>query len=344
MFSKSCKERLKFKFPLRSSTVNTVFTSAQRSGTTYKYEIDPDPLLKEAFSTSYDPTWIEFKQPNFDVVGAAGKLFSDWWWGDNGGGGKPPVIDAELSEGKNPRIDTSGCRLAFLQAMVGILKAHVEKRKKAEEARHDPGESPPSEPEGVMLKASVDDTKQAVNDLAACLKKGKTTPEAVRDIILDEAKSAVKDLVTSKFTSGDAIKSFGVKTATLDQDYGKKFVSFRHIQKAEAEKYLAAVNSYATEAESVFDDFKAHLSATSKLFDGMTKDYKEIVKDSDGLTSLRPAVVKALEKARDSGDSAWIDTALAELKKQRIDVTKQGGKTLAQFLKDLDKFEKEWLL
>ena len=344
MFSTACKGAQKFKFPIHSSTVNTVIKGAQRSGTTYTYHVDPSPDLKEAFGNFYEPTKIEFTQSNFDVFGATGKLLSNWWWGEGGGGGKPPVIKAELNEGKNPKVDTSGCRLAFLHAMVGILKTHFEKRKKAEEASHDPGESPPSEPEGVMLKASNDDSKQAINDLAECLKKGKTTPEAVRDMIMDEAKSALKDIVTSKFTSGDPIKSFGAKTATIDQDYGKNFVSLRHVQKAEAEKIIAAINGYANEAGSVFDDFKAHMSNTSKLFEGMTKDYKVIVKDSDGLTSMRPGVVKALEKARDTGDSAHIATALGELKKQRADVTKQGGKTATEFLKELDKFEKEWLL
>lgn len=344
MFSMTVRAGKRFKFPVYSSTVKTVIAGAQRSGTTYIYNVDSGPVLKEAFGNFYEPTKIQFTQSNFDVFGAAGKLLSDWWWGDNSGGGKPPVIDAEVLEGKNPKIDTSGCRLAFLHAMVSIIKAHAEKRQKAEEARHDPGESPASEPEGVMLKASVDDTQGAINDLAACLKKGKTTPEAIRDIILDEAKSAVKDLVASKFMAGGAIKNFGIKTATIDQDYGKKYVSIRHIQKEQAEKIVGAVNGYEKEVESVFDDFKAHLSNTSKLFDGMTKDYKEIVKDSDGLTSVRPAVVKALEKARDTGDSIWIDTAVAELKKQRAEVAKQGGKSLATFLKSLDKFEKQWLL
>ena len=342
MFSTFVTKGKKLRFPIPPTTIGSVLKEAERKGPILIYDLDVDPVIEKEFGKFYEPTHIEIEHVgNVDVFGLAGKLVWEWW---TGGTPNPPEVNIVIKEGGNPKVDTSGCRLAFLHAMSGILKAHIDRRQKAEEARHDPGEHPPPEPEGLMLKDSVDDSKLAINNLEACLKKGKTTPEAIQDIIVDEAKSAVKDVVKSLFKSSAPLKTFGANTKSVDHDYGKKFVSMRDIERQRAVKIVSEINGYAKDAGSVYDDFKVHMSSTLKLFDGMTKEYREIVKDSDGLTSLRPQVVKFLEKARDFGSSDDVKKALDELKAQRDDVKKKGGAGAETFVKEIKEFEKKWLL
>jgi hypothetical protein len=98
---------------------------------------------------------------------------------------------------------------------------------------------------------------------------------------------------------------------------------------AEVEEHNAEIDKIAADLKSAFAEARA--------------DYMEIVKDTDGLTSVKPSVVKALEKYRDTADEKYLDDALTGLAKHRDEVVKAAGKSdkkAAKFAAEIDKMIK----
>jgi hypothetical protein len=79
--------------------------------------------------------------------------------------------------------------------------------------------------------------------------------------------------------------------------------------------------------------------------DGIIKDYKEAVKNSNGLTNMLPSIVKALDAAHNKptkgnleGAAKLVDAHAADIEKKNKDAAKTDKKlaaTLKSFLKDL---------
>lgn len=77
----------------------------------------------------------------------------------------------------------------------------------------------------------------------------------------------------------------------------------------------------------------AHKTAKSKFDAGLakvSKEYMAAVKKSDGLTSARPATVKALQTAAKARTPKAVDAALASLKDHIADAKKAAGKDKAK--------------
>lgn len=113
--------------------------------------------------------------------------------------------------------------------------------------------------------------------------------------------------------------------------------------KAEYVAYVKAVAAFNQDVEK----YNATVQQGEKLlkegFAGARAEYMAIVKDTDGLTSVKPSVVKALEKYRDTADVKFLDEALANLAKHRDEVVKAAGKsdkTAAKFAAEIDKMIK----
>lgn len=346
MLSTPLKAAARRTLPLAGQVVSTVGKIVSTSGSKSTYRAPDSTEGVKMFGNQWEQPEFVFNQPNFNVLGMMGELIMDWW---NGAPPKPPVIDSDILE-RPPRgkIDTSGCRLAFLNALRKIVQEHVEKRKAADEqaaakAKGEAGDGTIPEPEGVTLKHSVDGVKQAQNDFAACLRKGKSTPESLVDILGDEARDVAQDLVKKRFLSQDPLKTFHQNTGTRDQEYNDAYADLQKVEVNKLAKIQAEFRKYELEASKAYRDWLAERMTIEKLVAGMTKEYKDLIKDSDGLTSMRPGVVKALEKARDTWSEAHLKAARDELKKQNDDVKKAGTKEATAFLKEMDAFEKKWL-
>jgi hypothetical protein len=130
---------------------------------------------------------------------------------------------------------------------------------------------------------------------------------------------------------------------TLKNKLKKEMLATEAKRKAEYVAYVKSLAGYNDEVKK----YNAALAASAKtLKDGFAAaraDYMAIVKDTDGLTSVKPSVVKALERYRDTANAKFLDEALTNLAKHRDEVVKAAGKSdkkAAKFAAEIDKMIK----
>lgn len=329
------------KFFKKTQLIETVLTKMVKSGSGGLFYLPETGDMSRELPKDFRKPHIEIRAYDKDTLDLLRKPFVEV---SGHGPVKPPLIEAEIQIEKEPEIDTTGCRLAFANAARKVIQAHVEadeKRKKGEEV---------TEPEGVSLKKSHEALQQAVADLRNCLAKGKSTPEALREIVVDEAKEAVKNLLKEQLKSTIGLKLFLTTTETTQSDMKRTMILTRNRMVTGLTQVQKEIESFNKAAVQACDEFEKHRKALDQLFVGATKAYKDIVKDSDGITTLRPGVVKALEAVRQSADEGQLRAAVNELAKQKNDIatqtgkgddkTKKAGKAL---IAALEKFEKEYL-
>lgn len=283
--------------------------------------------------------------PQGNLMTYTGNSLWEWWYG------KPPlppiVLVTIIEEPGEPDIDTSGCRLLLANAIRKVAQKLIEAAQaRVEKSRSKDPDEPPPEPEGVTLKTATDDSKAALADYAACLKKGLSQNQAIRDALYDEGKSMVEGLVKAQFKSKGAIAAFDKKAVELEKEYAKDINTEYNKYKADLFVLVDAVGKFNKDLTDSFNEMIKQHENVKKMFGGFTKAYMDIVKSSDGLTSVRPGVVKALERVRDALDEAGIETAKKELKTQKDAVIKSAGLAnpkAKKFITKLDELEKEWL-
>jgi len=289
------------------------------------------------------PPWeIHFKMPSLPPEAYNGPslmaLIGKWFWGP------PPEIEAEIVRKPDPEIDINNCILLFLHALASVLK-------NLKSAAEEQAEGEPSEPTGVTEKKAKDDLEQARKEFANCLRKGGASNfDAFRSICESEAKSLVEDIV----------KDFGKDLTRAKgnlMDFQKKLKTLAKIQNDEVARIRAKQDKFLVNLEKERDDFNAAIREAHEqlkkvkeqlatIFGGATKDYTEIVKDTDGLTRVLPSVVKAIETMRDRPDPTTIAAVSKALKVQTDEVTRKSGKDDKQakaFMAEIEKFEKKWL-
>lgn len=112
-------------------------------------------------------------------------------------------------------------------------------------------------------------------------------------------------------------------------------------------KEVASFESEATAADKQFHAANQKvIGEINKAYAGMkddiaslVKSYMAIVRDTDGLTSVRPGVAKALDRYSMTLDSKHLDEAVAVLEKHKGEVVKQvdkKDKTAIAFSKAMD--------
>lgn len=130
-----------------------------------------------------------------------------------------------------------------------------------------------------------------------------------------------------------AVKATARKTATASEaKMEQQFATFAK----EVASYNAEVDAYNSEIDAIAAGLKS-------AFTEARAEYMAIVKQTDGLTSVKPSVVKALERFRDTADEKYLNEALAQLAKHRDEVVKAAGKSdkkAAKFAAEIDKLIK----
>ena len=84
---------------------------------------------------------------------------------------------------------------------------------------------------------------------------------------------------------------------------------------------------------------KSALAECRKAADEATKAYSDAVKATDGLTTVKPSVVKVLQGTAKSPDPDAIAKAIAELGKHKAELVKAHGKDKAK-AKQIKAFDK----
>lgn len=104
---------------------------------------------------------------------------------------------------------------------------------------------------------------------------------------------------------------------------------------AAAEREAAALVKLAAE---VAEDAKK-VAPPEIVIRGLVRAYTDAVKDTGGLTSVRPATLKAVQTAEKTPTPATVKAAVTELGKHAQDVKKGGGKEkkLAAFVTATDR-------
>lgn len=80
---------------------------------------------------------------------------------------------------------------------------------------------------------------------------------------------------------------------------------------------------------------KSTIQMVDKNLSENVKAYQQIIKNSDGITTMRPVIVKALEAAKKTKDRKFLDASIAALGKQADDIKKEAAKE-----KDKEKMKK----
>jgi hypothetical protein len=284
------------------------------------------------------PPVLVYRMPELPMEAYTGpslmQVFTKWWWG------APPEVEVEIKKEKEPEIDISNCLALFIYAIASILK-------NLKTAGEEHAEGSPSEPKGVTEKKAIDDMEQARKDLQNCIKKGGMSNfEALRSICDSEAKSLIEDVCKDVTKAKGSLTEFQKKLTTLARFQNGEIARIRAKQDkflVDLEKERAEFNAALRQAHA---DLKKYKEQLATIFSGATKDYTDIVKDTDGLTRVLPSVVKAIEKARDRPDEANLAAVTKALKGQVEEVKKSGGKDdkrIKAFVTEIEKFEKKWL-
>ena len=283
------------------------------------------------------PPEVKFKMPELPPEAYGGPslitMFVNWYWGS------PPEVEAEIKRKTDPEIDISNCLKLFLYAVASVVKNMIS-------AAQEKAEGEPSEPTGVTAKKAKDDLEQARKDFLNCLKKGGMSNfDAFRSICDSEAKSLIEDIGKDLSKAKGSMIEFQKKLTTLAQVQNQEVARIRAKQDkflVDLEKERAEFNAAILEAH---EELKKHKAQLATIFTGATKDYTDIVKDTDGLTRVLPSVVKAIETARDRPDEASLAAVTKALKGQVDEVKKAGkdDKQVKAFVAEIEKFEKKWL-
>lgn len=112
---------------------------------------------------------------------------------------------------------------------------------------------------------------------------------------------------------------------------------------AEAERKAAAILSGNKAALS---SIAADLKTLNGEKTNFLKKYTDLIKKTDGLTSVRPAIAKNLDRFTQTLDMKFAREATKELEKQKQQVVKQSGKNdkaAKQFCADIDKLIDDYL-
>ena len=105
-------------------------------------------------------------------------------------------------------------------------------------------------------------------------------------------------------------------------------------------KLIAVVNSLETREAKVKETLAKQIKVLDGLKDpkvlitGLVKTYMNSVRDTDGLTSVRPATLKAIQTAEK--DPSKAAKAIAELKAHAADLKKEKDKKAKLFEKKID--------
>jgi hypothetical protein len=306
------------------------------------YELPTEATGGEGGGFEPKPYEVHFKTPSLPVEAYNGPslltLISNWYWGP------PPKIEAEVVRKPDPEIDINNCILLFMHALASVLK-------NLKSAADEQVEGELSEPTGVTEKRAKDDLQQARRDFADCLRKGGASNfDTFRSICESEAKSLVEGI--AKDFGKDLTRAKGNM-----MEFQKKLKTLAKIQNDEVARIRAKQDKLLVNLEKERDDFNAAIleaheelkkvkEQLATIFSGATKDYTDIVKDTDGLTRVLPSVVKAIETMRDRPDTTTIAAVSKALKTQVDEVTKKSGKDDKQvkaFAAEIEKFEKKWL-
>lgn len=275
------------------------------------------------------------------VLSEIGNSIYDWMFGGGGGGKIPPKPPAFSAEVEVEDIDLGNPELCIAIGVVSLASAcedAEDNRDKREQLIEAAGGTVKNkgqfEPEDVVsLPKKVKDAEKA---LKACLTKKLSTQAQLKQLLLDMFKSHIKQLLKDKLV-----------------DYAKKNLKF----KRECEQVIARAKRDAqklkADAEAECGVTVAHLQdwnkkvardlktirqakkKTNAIFQDMTKEYSDIVKATDGLTSVVPGVVKAIEKYVDTGKAHDLAAARTAMKAHRDKVLRTNpGSDLAQQFAD----------
>jgi len=165
-----------------------------------------------------------------------------------------------------------------------------------------------------------------------------------------DIKAALDDLLKELAQNQKALAAAS-SAPELDQSLPQPVQKAVELTKAQADK---AAKAFA-EMEADFEKLQAEMAAAmakalaecKAAADKATKAYMAAIKNTDGLTSAKPSIVKVLQATGKEPDPKAIETAVTELRKHRDEMNKAHGKDkdkakmLAAFTRDLDLAAKE---
>jgi hypothetical protein len=99
----------------------------------------------------------------------------------------------------------------------------------------------------------------------------------------------------------------------------KEVEAFAKAAEAADKQHLAAHQKVVSELNRTYDSMKGEIAS-------LVKTYMAVVRDTDGLTSVRPGVAKALDRYSVTLDEKHLEEATAVLEKHKSEVLKQADK------------------
>ena len=117
----------------------------------------------------------------------------------------------------------------------------------------------------------------------------------------------------------------------------KEIDTFVKAAEAADKQQLEDDRKITAEANKLYADVQSEIAST-------VKEYMVIVRDTDGLTSVRPGAAKALDRLALTLDEKYLTEAQATLQKHRDEVLKQADKkdkTAIEFGKAMDRLIKD---
>ena len=239
---------------------------------------------------------------------------------------RPPIGTAQIKGPARPEIDISGC---LLKLIADLERASRDVRATAPEK---PTESPEQQEarekkEKSDLIEAAGGAKDALASFESCLRKGLPLHGALRQILVDEAKNQVKGMIRNRFGNWSSDRATlerqaGKIAAAYEAKLGKKLDQVRAI----LDGAVSEMDLYNKALKSAVAEYAKHHARMCQLFQGATKEYMDIVKDTDGLTKVRPGVVKALEQARNTVNPAKFAAVRKELDAHRNEVFSKNRK------------------